>query len=447
MLAFFWDAGRRSGRRDNDLVKRVEDFDNEHNMVVYNVKKTHKSISDRDFLSRILWQKASDGDGYDLVMNPEDRTDSNSFGGSVTRGTLHGARRIRRKNDKETSVEYAVKINFGGSLPAWLTNKYLKDNLLRLSEVQECFQEYRGLDVWDADDGRVVGEMMCTKTEAEEQHGEKESNVGARMRELFLKHRGLREIGEKHRFFFPMIVRVVENKLRKASDVNTKLCDVSKKEGRAIGATLALAIATNLTPEAGVDEWILKQPALRQFDKEEIWFRRMMNVVAKMLLGEVSWGLKMRVCSGAGLSILDMATDLFVIVTYMRAEETRGYGYSLMGMLALSMLLQLALVFAQNKEKPLLTVKEMLIVISGMKPGVDSYRVCSGQVMEVHHSVDAKTELVITKCIEMVCESIPGCVLQMFVLMKAGTVSKAAVGSVVISALTTGFSSASISFE
>ena len=91
--------------------------------------------------------------------------------------------------------------------------------------------------MWDTDDGRVVGEIMCTKTEAEEQHGE-ESNVGARMRELFLKHRGLREIGEKHRFFFPMIVRVVENKLRKASDVSTKLCDVSKKEGRTIGATL-----------------------------------------------------------------------------------------------------------------------------------------------------------------------------------------------------------------
>jgi len=425
----------------------VEDFDNEHNMVVYNVKKTHKSISDRDFLSRILWQKASDGDGYDLVMNPEDRTDSNSFGGSVTRGTLHGARRIRRKNDKETSVEYAVKINFGGSLPAWLTNKYLKDNLLRLSEVQECFQEYRGLDVWDADDGRVVGEIMCTKTEAEEQHGEKESNVGARMRELFLKHRGLREIGEKHRFFFPMIVRVVENKLRKASDVSTKLCDVSKMEGRAIGATLALAIATNLTPEAGVDEWILKHSALRQFDKEEIWFRSMVIVVARRLLGEVSWGLKTRVCSGAGLSILDMATDLFVIATYMGAEETRGYGYSLFGMLAASMLLQIVLVFGQNRSKPWVVAKEVLIVMSGMKPGVDSYRVCSGQEMEVHHAFDAQTELVITKCIEMVCESIPGCCLQMFALMKAGTVSQAAIGSVVVSALTTGFSSASIAFE
>jgi len=187
--------------------------------------------------------------------------------------------------------------------------------------------------------------------------------------------------------------------------------------------------------------------SLPSFNTRFARFRPMLNVVAKRLLREVSWGLKMRVCSGAGLSILDMATDLFVIVTYMGAEETRGYGYSLMGMLALSMLLQFLMVFMQNKEKPLVVAKEVLIVMSGMKPGVDSYRVCSGQEMEVHHAFDAQTELVITKGIEMVCESIPGCVLQMYVLIKAGTVSKTAIGSVVVSALTTGFSSASISFE
>jgi len=57
----------------------------------------------------------------------------------------------------------------------------------------------------------------------------------------------------------------------------------------------------------------------------------MMNVVAKRLLGEVSWGLKLRVAMGAGLSILDMATDIFVLVGYMGNEETRGYGLSCWG--------------------------------------------------------------------------------------------------------------------
>ena len=65
--------------------------------------------------------------------------------------------------------------------------------------------------------------------------------------------------------------------------------------------------------------------------------------------------------------------------------------------------------------------------------------------MEEHHVVDAKTELVSTKCVEMVCESIPGCLLQMYVILKVGDTSgRAVMTSVVLSALTTGYSSATL---
>ena len=173
----------------------------------------------------------------------------------------------------------------------------------------------------------------------------------------------------------------------------------------------------------------------------------MLNVVAKRLLGEVSWGLKMRVTMGAGLSILDMATDSFVIAGYMGDEKTRGYGWSLLRMVAASMALQLFCVLGQNRKKPWVMAKEMLIVVTGLKPGYDCWKVVSGQEMEEHHLFDAKAELVITKCAEMIAESIPGSLLQLYVLLKVKKMSRAAVGSVIVSAMTTGFSSASISFE
>jgi len=174
----------------------------------------------------------------------------------------------------------------------------------------------------------------------------------------------------------------------------------------------------------------------------------MLNTVAKRLLGEVSWGLKMRVSMGAGLSILDMATDIFVIVGYTREEKTKGYGWSLLGMVVASMVLQLIVVFLQNGKKPWVMAKEMLIVVTGLKSAVDCKRVCAGQEMEEHHMIDAKTELMFTKGTEMVCESIPGSVLQLYVLLKdKNLLSRATVGSVFISAMTTGFCSASISFE
>jgi len=245
-----------------------------------------------------------------------------------------------------------------------------------------------------------------------------------------------------------MMTRVVENKLRVAVVVETRLCDVSKQEGRTMAGGLAIAMASNLTAEAGVDEWVLKYPALTEIDKEEVWFRSMLNVVAKRLLGEVSWGLKTRVIMGAGLSLTDMATDVFVIVRYMGEEETKGYGWILLGMVAACMVIQLLVVFAQNKGKPWMLATEATIVLTGMKPAVDSYRVCIGQEMEEHHAFDAKTELVATKAVEMLCESIPGSILQLYALFNdKGLISRATVGSVIVSAMTTGFSSASISFE
>ena len=70
-----------------------------------------------------------------------------------------------------------------------------------------------------------------------------------------------------------MMARVVENKLRTAGDVKSKLCSVSANEGRKIGAGLAIALASNLTAEVAVDEWISKHRCLGELDRTEVWFR------------------------------------------------------------------------------------------------------------------------------------------------------------------------------
>ena len=93
------------------------------------------------------------------------------------------------------------------------------------------------------------------------------------MRELFTKYRGLGDIARKYPFFKPLMSRVVRNTLKPAGDVKSKLCSVSLKEGETIGRGLAMAMATNLTAEAGVDEWILKHRSLGELDRTEVWFR------------------------------------------------------------------------------------------------------------------------------------------------------------------------------
>ena len=50
--------------------------------------------------------------------------------------------------------------------------------------------------------------------------------------------------------------------------------DYSLKEGETIGRGLAMALVSNLTAEAAVDEWVLKyNRSLGELDRTEAWFR------------------------------------------------------------------------------------------------------------------------------------------------------------------------------
>jgi len=270
VLAFLWDTMRRSAQREDDLEKSVEELINGHNMLVYNKKRTPKIIADRDFLGRVVWKKK--GDGFFYVTSPEESA-TRPITDGVVRGKYPSAIRIKRKNDKETTLEYTVQIDFGGSLPTWLTNSYVSSSAARVTEIQEYFQALRGMEEFDADDARAVGEVMCIKTKAEKHHEKGENKQSACMRELFKKHLSLSEIGRRYEFFEGMMARVVRSTLMPAGDVNSKLCSVSLKEGETIGRGLAMSLASSLTVEAGVDEWILKHRSLGELDWTETWFR------------------------------------------------------------------------------------------------------------------------------------------------------------------------------
>jgi hypothetical protein len=96
----------------------------------------------------------------------------------------------------------------------------------------------------------------------------------------------------------------------------------------------------------------------------------MLDTVALRLLGEVSWGLKMRVFVGAGMSVLDMASDINVIVLYSNNSDEEEYAPLLLGMIITCVTLQLFATFTQYRKKPLFRLLgELLIVLTGLKPG------------------------------------------------------------------------------
>jgi hypothetical protein len=76
----------------------------------------------------------------------------------------------------------------------------------------------------------------------------------------------------------------------------------------------------------------------------------MMNTIAQRLLESVSWGLKLRLYSGAALSVADMLSDINVIYLYMRQGE--AWGFIMLVLVALNMSVQIMVTYLQNRHLP-----------------------------------------------------------------------------------------------
>jgi len=162
-------------------------------------------------------------------------------------------------------------------------------------------------------------------------------------------------------------------------------------------------------------------------------------------------GMAIKVTRMSGCSFLDLLSDVYMIVEYLTDDDTVDYGYILLGMVVTSVVIQMAVVIVQYFATPRKMLLELVAVILGVKPVVNAFRVCAGHAQGEHHPLDRRTEYSSSKVVEIFAESIPGCILQMYVVFKGlengTTPSYAAIASLVVSALTTGLTSKNISFN
>jgi hypothetical protein len=114
-----------------------------------------------------------------------------------------------------------------------------------------------------------------------------------------------------------------------------------------------------------------------------------------------------------------------------------------------SMGIQMFVVWAQNKKLGMKRVlKEWFPILIGFKPAVDAYRVANGGKQEAGQVADALTEMTYMKGTEMFAEAIPGVIIQLMAIStNVGGVAVASWVSLSVSALTTGFASATISYD
>jgi hypothetical protein len=137
-------------------------------------------------------------------------------------------------------------------------------------------------------------------------------------------------------------------------------------------------------------------------------------------------------------------SDIMMISIFI-AEGQTSFAVITGAMIAINMILQLAFtltIYTTIEAK----LRNAFYVLSLVKPIVDAYRVAAG-VESDDSSIDTLMEVQATKIIELFGECIPALALQTYAVLSTGSSSWKVIMSIVISAITTGFTSASISYD
>ena len=222
-----------------------------------------------------------------------------------------------------------------------------------------------------------------------------------RVDEIVKRHAGLREFTALHPWFPSLLIGMLSNWISEAPKIQTKLNNLTNKEALLIGRALSAALEDRSVAESGVDMWINQYPALFELSNSNRFFVSMAVTIGKRKLVQAPWGLALKVGSGAVLSLLNVATDAYAIFNFIGRGKL-DFAYATAGMIASSLLIQLLLVYAQNKKRGArVLIKESLIVLSNFKPAVIAFRVVSAA--KAHHDdmIDPTLELNVTKMVEM----------------------------------------------
>ncbi|GMH95294.1 hypothetical protein TL16_g13121 [Triparma laevis f. inornata] len=471
--AFFWDFGSRANMEISGDIERsfeVEEGEEGEKGVWRKIVRRRQRLEgahggihrDRLFTSEMTLDRC-DEDTVVIIMTPifecskgtEKETKGRSMSkarGSVDKGSFWSSDatekvflRLKRFDGTKTKVEYACELEIGLGVSARSTVSLVERRLVEIADASIYFQRLVPLEKYEIEDGQALAHDMLWKAESGKKRVE-------RCKEIATRSRGFRELIVVYPWIFAMMTTAMRGMLHRNQVVKTKFDCVSEAEAVQIGKNLIPSLKSKKLAEAGVDQWKVQNKAVKTLMEKYGWFEPMAVTLGKGIVKTASWGLMWRVGLGAVLSFADLATDIFVLKQFWERDDALVFRNLQLTSLATYFVLQLILVVVQNRDTGMSKyLKEFFIVLTGFKGPWDAYRVAIGAEQEKEAQFDPMMELTYAKCIELFAESIPGILIQLSAILsalgKGQGVSLASKISLLISVLTTGFVSATISFE
>ena len=259
-------------------------------------------------------------------------------------------------NARPLVFRYVTKIDLGGQLPAAFMREFLKQSIAESVRARDYFQEIKPLEECDITDGEALGfRLMQQQGKSKELKGEGEmATKGNGHQEavsaIVQKHRALREVQQEFPWFTVFLAEVVKGRLSINRPVAERLDSLSHFDARRIGKNLGGALRQRKTPEGGVYQWKMQNPSMVELFEKYECLEAMVHEISQVVVKKALWGLAWRVGTGAGLNMLNVASDINVIVLYLGESGQESFGWALLMMLGMCLLLQLGAVFAQNRK-------------------------------------------------------------------------------------------------
>ncbi|GMI21527.1 hypothetical protein TeGR_g3935 [Tetraparma gracilis] len=341
------------------------------------------------------------------------------------------------------TYELVGSMNLNGSIPAHINKIVTVPYIMSLPvNVVAFFTSVRRADAFNEGGGTVLGRLLFLQLH---KHRKNRDLLNEKILDMVSTINVLRSAQAKYRFFDEFLFRIICNKMKLGASqtsfvVKTPLMALTANEAGRIARSFPMTMMANATAEAAVEDFIQTFQALRELDREYVWFRPMLTAIATELMSAVAWGVKFRAYLGAGVSAADALSDAYMIKTFYDMGDTAN-AKGLLAMVGANLAFQGIIVYAQvqglkkNKWKTMLF--EMLTVVSFVKPGIDAHRVASGAEQLPGASFDPLTEMILTKNGELFFEAIPGLVLQLVALLSAKQMSQVAIGSILMSLAST----------
>ena len=456
VAAFFWDFGSRLQiKTTGDIERSVEVGSGEWEQLTCRRQNADTVLKEslREFRGKMKLHRVN-ASTIIITSEPTKRvaTRRSALTGKsvVLPAAEEVAIRLTRRSKHETLVELVTKLDFGKRTKEKAVRLGIKRHLDEAGEVQRIFTYLIKLQHMTKDAGETLGaDLVWDGGELGGQHLRK--NKKQHVENVCMESAALRLVAKKYPWFVTLMRRARLGDFAFNKSNHTKLECVEEKEAWVIGNNLMPCLKSTKTAKAGVDMWRLQNRAIDELFAEFPWMKEMFVAVGEGVVKAAPWGLMFRVATGAGTSMLDLLTDIYVTYTFAK-DGKEGYFQASLACLTASVVMQICVVIVQNRRLGArVSLRECLPVLIGFKPALDAYRVASGIDHLSGTTVAQMVELTLIKGIEIFAESIPGVIIQ---LMAIGTtmeenkaVSSAVWVSLLVSSLSTGFIGATISYD